>query len=424
MKERGGSGMIHLLFFKVKQMMNIGLRAILIQRFAIMGIMVFAALVISAVPDLVDNKKKELATLRQQVENYEKELQKQNRDEAAELNLLANMDKEIDLTRAYVRTLRVDLDNLEAQEGRRGQEITGLSIERERLRSLIKERMIQFYKHKRSKEIELLLSVQTWDQLKAWIKYEKLIADNDRRNLQALQDRGRSLERQQDFMRIELSEKERRLQEKRREENNLQTSKNKRQTVLDNLQRNKKLVQIRLQEIRDSEKQISALIAKAEKARIAQKQQTMAGKEATQRQPTITTGHHFAELKGRMTWPTKGTVVSHFGRERHPELNTITENLGIEIKARLGSPVIAVDDGVVQTITWQRGRGNIIIISHEDGFYTVYTHLQDISVEEQQPVKQGQSIGSVGESGSLIGPVLHFQIWKNTVNLDPEEWLV
>jgi len=116
-------------------------------------------------------------------------------------------------------------------------------------------------------------------------------------------------------------------------------------------------------------------------------------------------------------------VISHFGRQKHPSLNTITENLGIEIKAKLGAPVKVVDDGQVQTITWQRGRGNIVIISHDDGYYTVYTHLAEIEVNLQQEVKQGQVIGTVGDSGSINGPMLHFQIWKNTSNLNPEDWL-
>ncbi|OPZ81768.1 MAG: Murein hydrolase activator EnvC precursor [bacterium ADurb.Bin431] len=85
--------------------------------------------------------------------------------------------------------------------------------------------------------------------------------------------------------------------------------------------------------------------------------------------------------------------------------------------------MVSVGDGQVQTITWQRGSGNIVIVSHGEGFYTVYTHLEEIRVSQDDPVRQGQVIGTVGESGSINGPVLHFQIWKNTRNLDPEEWL-
>ena len=208
----------------------------------------------SADPDVTAVKKKELAELRQQASSYEKELQQHTRDETAQLNLLTSLDKEIDLTQALVRSLNGDLNRLEEQVGRRGQEIDGLSMERERLRRLIKDRMVYFYKYKRAKEIELLLSVQTWEQLSAWVKYVKLVTDNDRRNLQALQDRSRSLERQRQYMHSELLQKERGLQEKQREENRLQVSRKKRQTLLSNVQQNKKLVQVRLQEIKESEK--------------------------------------------------------------------------------------------------------------------------------------------------------------------------
>ena len=132
---------------------------------------------------------------------------------------------------------------------------------------------------------------------------------------------------------------------------------------------------------------------------------------------------NFYALQGQMQWPAKGTISARFGKQKHPQLKTITENLGIEIKARRGDPVIAVADGTVQSITWQRGRGNIIILNHGNGYYTVYTNLQDILVDMNEPVRGNQRIGTVGESGSLHGPVLNFQIWKNTKNLNPEDWL-
>lgn len=391
---------------------------------------IVSLLVLTAVPlvhaadsDPTTDQKKELATIRQQVSQYEKELQRRTRDEAAALNFLADLDKEIDFTQRYVRTMSSDLSRLERQISERQTDISGLASEQEKLRQLIRERVVRFYKHRRLQDLEVLFSVRSWEQLRAWMKYERLIADNDRRNLQALQERERALQRQRNLWQIELTEKERKVRDKRLEENNLQVSKDKRQQFLKEIRRDKSLLAKRLQEIKESEKQISALIAAAEKARLSQKAPTT---KKTVSSPVVaapTLSGQFGGMKGHMPWPTRGTVISHFGRERHPELNTITENLGIEIQARLGAPVTSVGDGIVQTITWQRGRGNIIIISHDDGYYTVYTHLQDIQVEELQTIKQGQIIGSVGDSGSLHGPILHFQIWKNTVNLNPEDWL-
>jgi murein hydrolase activator len=379
--------------------------------------------VLAADSDPMTDQKKELATIRQQVSQYEKELQKRARDEAAALNFLADLNKEIDLTQRYVRTMSTDLSRLERQIGEREGDIHNLASEQEKLRQLIRERVVRFYKHHRLQDLEVLFSVRSWEQLSAWVKYERLIADNDRRNFQALQERERALQRQRNLWQIELTEKARKVHDKQQEENNLQASKDKRQQFLKDIRRDKSLLAKRLQEIKESEKQISALIAAAEKARLSQRTPTAKKTEVSTTVPGPTPSGHFDGLKGHLPWPTRGTIISHFGRERHPELNTITENLGIEIQARLGAPVTSVGDGIVQTITWQRGRGNIIIISHDDGYYTVYTHLLDIQVEELQVIKQGQIIGTVGDSGSLHGPILHFQIWKNTVNLDPEDWL-
>ena len=139
--------------------------------------------------------------------------------------------------------------------------------------------------------------------------------------------------------------------------------------------------------------------------------------------PLPKSGTLFSELRGGMIWPTEGQIVTRFGRVKHPELKTVTENIGVEIKAPEGSPVQVVAGGKITKITWQRGRGNIVIVSHYGGYYTVYTHLGEILVDLLETVESGQVIGSVGESGSLKGSILHFEVWKGTTKLNPENWL-
>lgn len=112
-----------------------------------------------------------------------------------------------------------------------------------------------------------------------------------------------------------------------------------------------------------------------------------------------------------------------YGPYKHPVLKTITNNLGIDIEAPLGTPVHAVAAGRVTAITWQRGRGNLVIINHGGGFYTVYTHLNEIFVNLQEPVEGGEVIGRVGETGTLEKPVLHFQLWQGFDHMDPQQWL-
>ena len=83
----------------------------------------------------------------------------------------------------------------------------------------------------------------------------------------------------------------------------------------------------------------------------------------------------------------------------------------------------SVAAGRVTAITWQRGYGNLMIISHSDGYYTVYTHLADINVALNEEVAAEQIIGAVGDTGSLQGATLHFQLWNREEALNPEDWL-
>ncbi len=366
-------------------------------------------------------QQRELTSLRKEIEKYEQQLSQKKAKEATVVNLISSLDREIDTATGYLQTLKKDIRIRERQVRNYSAEIEASGKEIEELKALIKKRIVSFYKHGRVREIELLLKSKSLTQIKVWMRYQKLIAENDRRNYQSLIEKQKQLEGQQSLLRLEISEKDRRMKDQQTEEQRLKVSREKRSKYLTAIRNDQKVLKQHLEEVKKAEQQIMSFIAKAEEQRLTEKVRKPSTHGTIERPPDR--AHKFATLRGKLSWPTPGTVVSHFGRQKHPELNTITENLGIEIKAKLGAPVRVVDDGQVQTITWQRGRGNIVIISHDDGYYTVYTHLAEIEVNLQQEVKQGQVIGTVGDSGSINGPILHFQIWKNTSNLNPEDWL-
>ena len=105
----------------------------------------------------------------------------------------------------------------------------------------------------------------------------------------------------------------------------------------------------------------------------------------------------------------------------NPRLGTVTSSPGIDIKTPAGSTVKAVADGTVSVISFIPGYGNIIIISHDDGFYTVYAHVTDVSVHKEQRVKAGQGIAQSSEG--LSGPLIHFEVWRQRKNQNPLNWL-
>jgi murein hydrolase activator len=366
------------------------------------------------------NHQKELQTLHEEIQKYEQQLSQQKEKEKNAANLIADLDREIDVTSSVLYGLRGELQAQERQIAGRTQEISRLEAQCSQLKEIIKKRLVSFYKYGHRREYELLLTENAWKHVDVWLRYQKLIAENDRRNYQALVARKEKLEREKLLLQQDVQQKEFVLGRHQQNAANLKSSRAKREGYLKSLEKDSQFLRNHVQELQSAQKQITEYIANIEKKRVEAESQRALKKQAA---PQLPRNARFAALQGQLPWPAEGTIISRFGKFRHPTLKTVTENLGIEIQAPLGSPVRVVDDGQVQTITWQRGRGNIIIISHDDGFYTVYTHLADIRVNVSENVEAGHVIGTVGDSGSLSGPILHFQIWKNTENLDPEKWL-
>jgi septal ring factor EnvC (AmiA/AmiB activator) len=131
----------------------------------------------------------------------------------------------------------------------------------------------------------------------------------------------------------------------------------------------------------------------------------------------------FAALRGGLCYPAAGPVLIGYGKRVHPEFNTETMHNGIEIGAPQGAKVHAVSDGVVRFAEWFRGYGNLVILDHGDGYYTVYAHLAGIDVRVGQEVKTGQTIGVVGDTGSMEGASLYFEVRHHQKPENPAGWL-
>ena len=134
-------------------------------------------------------------------------------------------------------------------------------------------------------------------------------------------------------------------------------------------------------------------------------------------------GVGFGNLRGRLPWPTEGRIIAAFGAQVHPRFGTRTFRNGIDIEAGEGREVGAVYAGNVIYTGWFKGYGNLIILDHDNEYYTLYAHIADILVKEGDEVRQGQRIGTVGDTGSLEGPRLYFEVRFQGKPQDPEQWL-
>lgn len=147
----------------------------------------------------------------------------------------------------------------------------------------------------------------------------------------------------------------------------------------------------------------------------AQKTQTKTTeKTATTKAQTVP-----ARSASKFTWPVRGTILSHYGAKSGGLYND-----GINISAASGATVVASENGVVAYAGNEvRGMGNLIIIQHADGWMTVYAHLNSMSVRRGARVNVGQKIGTVGQTGKVTKPQLHFEIRKGTKSYNPTNYL-
>ncbi len=121
--------------------------------------------------------------------------------------------------------------------------------------------------------------------------------------------------------------------------------------------------------------------------------------------------------------PVKGKIVSHFGPYKNTEFNVKNFRSGIDIKAGKGSPIRAVCVGQILYSSWFKGYGNMIIIDHGNNFYTLYAHAEELFKTEGDHVETGEVIATVGDTGSMTGPGLHFEVRHHGKPLDPVKWL-
>ena len=126
-----------------------------------------------------------------------------------------------------------------------------------------------------------------------------------------------------------------------------------------------------------------------------------------------------SQSKKRFMWPVKGKVISSFGSTQKKK-----QNDGINIAAAKGTTVKAAETGTIGYAGNQlKGYGNLILIRHSNGWMTAYAHNDKMMVKKGQKVKKGQPIATVGQTGNVTTPQLHFEIRYKTKVVNPKTYL-
>ncbi len=355
----------------------------------------------------INQKQKELNQLKKKLNNVRKEIRQLEKKKVGTLARIEKIDEGISLTIKYID----ELTSQETQEKYRIQqldrEIAHLEKKMKLRKEDLRQRLIRLYKWKPFYKMEILFTEKSLPQILSSSYYLQLLARDDQRAF---------FEFECDWKKYRIDKKMRKdliasLKERRQEKENelvrLNNERKKKQEILNNVSRKASEKKKLAKELKSAQRKLEELIVALEKKRTRHKTKKM-----------------YLEIhRGKIPWPCKGTVITKFGKIIHPKYNTKTKNNGIDIKSKYGNNVYAVAPGKVVYAGRFMGYGNLVLIDHLDGYYSLYGHLAEILVNVGDEIGQGRIIGRVGESGSLSGPMLHFELRKNGKPVDPLAYL-
>ena len=370
----------------------------------------------------IRKKQAELEAIRDQVREFEEKIKAHQKNEKATLELLDMYDRKATLVRKLISRLRAEEKRLQTRiEGTRTT-IATLEEQLEFLKTHYANYVSSVYRSGKIHDIELLLSSNSINQFYIRTEYLRRFSQQRQKDAERIDAKKREIEETQARLQQQLTEERRLIAEKGAEEDRLAALVTDRKDVLLQIRKDKRLVQREMDRKLKAAKELEGIVARLiEEDRIKKEREATGMKKGRLPQPPPVSGA-FESRKGKLRWPvSEGAIVARFGNQTHPTLKTVTQNTGIDIAVKAGSLVSTVAEGQISKITWLPSYGNLIIVDHYGGYYTVYTHLSEIRVTEEQKVKEGDVIGASGEA--LDGPRLHFEIYRGREKQNPEHWL-
>jgi len=374
-----------------------------------------------------DQQRRELESVRRQAAEKRKRAQELKVREGRAIKDLRSTEKKLTTTRKNVKQLTARELELERQL-----EATRLELAQSRARLgdqrfRLSTRLRNLYKYGRARELEFFLSAQSFAQLLARMDFLTRVARQDRRVLLGINEQKERIEWNEDRLDETHEQVDRTLDKKTEEQKKLDRLAKQKQQSVTKISNDRKENEAAAAELERTAKRIQSLLADLERRRREEEERRRQQAQtpgAEPPKPLTPYEGQFEQGRGQLDWPLRGEIVGRFGNEKHPRFGTVTFNNGVDIRATPGEAVRAVARGRVDFTSADYGSyGQMIILNHGSGYYTLYAHLSNVGVSRGQEVAAGQTIGAAGDTGSLKGTVLHFEIRKGRTSVDPLGWL-
>lgn len=378
----------------------------------------------------INAKKQELEDIKEKIKEVQAEYEENQNEILDIINQKNVIDQEIQLLNEQILNINDQIKSFNILIADKQDELDTAEERFDALNQATKDRIRAMEEEGELTYWEVLFKANSFSDLLDRMSMVEEIAEADKRRLQELADAAQEVDEAQDQLeeekadldvtKKELDEAQDQLDEKRAEADAL---------VLELLEHADELEALEA-EFDEQKNQFLEEIAQKEKEYDEAKQREWEAYMATYVPPTTaqggTTGGSGGSGGGTGgsggAWliPCNYTsITSPFGNRQSPTSGASTYHQGVDLDTGTGWTVVATRAGVVTVAGSNRSAGNYVQIDHQDGFRSIYMHLNNYSVRAGQIVSAGQAIGTTGSSGITTGDHLHFGISYNGVYVNP-----
>jgi septal ring factor EnvC (AmiA/AmiB activator) len=340
---------------------------------------------------------------------------KANELKGKEKSLLGQLERtaeQIRLSKEVLGALRSKESRLNGEVKKLGDQLMATESKLVKQEALMEVRLREMYKRGGLYQMEILVSERSFSDMAKRYKYMILISDQDQKLYQNIKRQKGEIVQDRNKRESKLVTLTQVKGETEREVDNLNVDETQQKRLLSRVQREKESKESLVKDLQEAAKKLQRILDRLEKER---------KKDLAKNRNQPITPSYIEKLQGSLNWPADGKLYSSFGLKKHEKYNTFIQNNGIDILSAYQAPVRAVAAGKVVYAEKFLGYGNVVLIDHQSGFYTLYGNLSDIMVNTDSRVENHQQIGTVG--GTAEGPILHFEVRKGGKPVDPVEWL-
>ena len=359
-------------------------------------------------PQGLSDLEKRLTRINGQIADLRTRIDAEAKKETSVLSNLARLNLNKGLVEREIAARNVQMEMARSELAAIQKDIRTLRTELERDNAAIEKTLVTLYKFGRLNFFHYMLQAQNFEAYTVESKRLALLARYQEDQVVAYLKTLGELDGAQARLTAKQTEIAGILRETIIKKRELEAEQRKNADLVQQIRRNRETYEQTIKELGDSAEQLQVVMKK-----IASQEWTLPAAFV-----------HLYERRGKLGWPLDGRVITSFGLQRHPKFNTIVMNNGVEIApAKDKSLITAIHPGKVVYADYFQGYGNLLILDHGMTYYTLYGHCSQFLVGVGEMIRADQPVALVGDSGSLNGECLYFEVRYKTKALDPLQWL-